>query len=416
MDSKGKKVLIVAYQFPPMGGSGVQRSTKFAKYLKQLGYDPIVFTVKSTDGVMDDSLNDELEGIEVIRTKSYDFGNWKGPFRLVAKIIKRKIFVPDGEWLWYKMTAKKALNICKEKGIDILYTTSYPYSDHLIGLYIKKGIPNLKWVVDFRDEWTKNPYILDMKYSLLRKKIEANMEKHVVSLCDEFITNSPFMLDGFLAEYDISHKSTVIPNGYDPYDFEGLLAKHNQDTKMIITYAGSMYGRRKPDTFLKAVKKLIDMGQIDENKILIQLIGSFSPVAKQQAYDWIAYIDVLEFHDYMPHRESISFLLGADLLLLIIGSGVGAKNFYTGKIFEYIYTGVPILALAPEDGAAAGVIRDTKTGYVVDSLDESGISKQIAELYKAWDQKQLQIQPDQDVVQQYNRYEQTKELIKVFEK
>ncbi|MDA3847024.1 MAG: glycosyltransferase [Vallitaleaceae bacterium] len=416
MSNLGKRVLIVAYQFPPMGGSGVQRSTKFAKYLKVLGFEPIVYTVESTDGIMDGTLNEELQDIEIIRTKAYDFANWKGPFKLVAKVIKRKILMPDAQWLWYRKIRKHALGICKEKAIDILYTTSYPYSDHLVGLYIKKRLPDLKWVVDFRDEWTKNPYILDMNYNPLRKKIEAHMESEVVMLSDQLITNSPHMLEGFTSEYDIADKSTVISNGYDPYDFEGLIPKDKDTDKLTITYAGAMYGRRKPDLFLKSIKKLIDMGRIDEKQIRIQLIGRFSEAAKEQAYDWITYIDVLEFFDYMPHKESISFLLGSDVLLLIVGAGPGAKNFYTGKIFEYIYTGVPILAIVPEDGAAAGVIRASNTGYVIDSLDTAGITEQLATIYQLWKEGQLHIQPVDSIIKQYNRYEQTKDLIKVFER
>ncbi len=416
MESMSKKVLIVAYQFPPMGGSGVQRSTKFAKYLTQLGYEVTVFTIDFSSGVMDASLNEELDGVKVVRTKPYDFSNWKGPFKLLGKVLKRKVLIPDGEYYWYMKVRKQALSLVDEIKPDILYTTSYPYSDHLIGRYIKMNRPTLKWVVDFRDEWTKNPYIIDMNYSKLRKRIEQKMEKSVIENCDHLITNSPQMLEGFLTDYGIRQKSSVIPNGYDPYDFEGIQAQRESNDKFVITYTGSMYGRRKPEFFLRGLRVLIDDGLIDVGSVEVKLVGHFNEASKKLAYDLIGYRSILSFYDYAPHKESIQFLMASDLLLLIVGPGIGSKNFYTGKIFEYLYTGKPIFAMVPKDGAAASVVIETKTGFVADSDDFDEIKNTLLTIYTKWSKGNLELEPNHDKIAQYNRRRQTEDLSKVFVK
>ncbi|WP_304943908.1 glycosyltransferase, partial [Vallitalea guaymasensis] len=270
-----RKVLMVANQFPPMGGSGVQRSVKFAKYLPEFEWEPIVFTRESNKGLIDESLLQDIpKDLKVIRTKSYDLNELGKPFNLVGKFISRKILIPDGDKIWYEKNKDILLEYIQENDIDVLYTTSYPYSDHLLGLYVKKHMPDLKWVVDFRDEWCNNPYILDMGYSKRRMEKERRMEREVVDNCDYFITNTPLMLKNFLKDYNIEDKSYVIPNGYDEEDFCDLSKDYVKKDKLIITYSGSMYGRRKPDYFLQAVNELINEQKIDKDDILIRFIGN----------------------------------------------------------------------------------------------------------------------------------------------
>ncbi|MCD8239513.1 MAG: hypothetical protein LUC92_09300 [Clostridiales bacterium] len=134
-----KKVLIIANQFPPMGGSGVQRSVKFVKHLRSFGWEPVVLTRSAGNMPVKDEtlLKDIPEGIKIYRTKPYEAPELKGAFRIPGKVMG-KLTIPDSAYFWYKASRKKALEIIKEEGIDCVYTTSAPYSDHLLGLYIKK--------------------------------------------------------------------------------------------------------------------------------------------------------------------------------------------------------------------------------------------------------------------------------------
>lgn len=408
-----KKVFMIAYQFPPMGGAGVQRTSKFAKYLPLNGWEPTIYTIFSSKGLKDSSLMNEIKDIKVIRSKSYNLMEWRKPFNLIGKLAG-KLLIPDAEWLWYVKNRKKALKYVRENKPDVIYTTSYPYSDHLMGYYIKKAMPHIPWIVDFRDEWTNNPYILDKNYSKLRMKIEKNMESNVVRHCDYFITNSLFMLEGFKKDYRLDHNAFVIPNGFDKSDFEGLKDDRRVKDKLSITYAGAMYGRRKPDTFLCALKKAIDSGKIDKNKIEVSFIGNFSPKNKDVVKKILGYDNVVSFLPYMEHKKSLQHLLNSDVLLLIVGAGKGAKNFYTGKIFEYINTNRTILGLVPEDGAAAQVIRETNTGYFVDSTNIDKISECLVDIYAKWGSGKLKVDTKWDVVNQYDRVALTQQLSEIF--
>lgn len=412
-----KRVLMIANQFPPMGGSGVQRSVKFAKYLPHFQWEPIVFTRECNKGLMDKSLlNDIPKNLEVIRTKAYDFNVFPKPFNLVGKLISRKMLIPDGDKIWYEKNKKILLDYIKNNKIDALYTTSYPYSDHLLGLYIKKHLPDLPWIVDFRDEWCNNPYILDMGYSNRRMKKERIMEKEVVTMCDYFITNTPFMLKNFIKDYDIEHKSYVIPNGYDEEDFIGLDKEYNKSDKLIITYSGSMYGRRKPDYFLQSINELIEEDKINKNDIIIRFIGNIPSKKINEINDNFSLEGIVNYLPYMPHKESIEKLIESDILLLIIGEGKGAENFYSGKIFEYMNTNRAILALVPEKGVAAQVIKETQTGYISEMTDVNKIKKLIQDIYNGWKNNNMDLQPNWDKIKTFERKELTKNLAKILDK
>ncbi|GMQ60197.1 glycosyltransferase family 4 protein [Vallitalea sediminicola] len=412
-----KKVLMVANQFPPMGGSGVQRSVKFAKYLPEFQWEPVVFTRECNKGLIDESLLQDIpKDLNVIRTKSYDLNELGKPFNLVGKFISRKLLIPDGDIIWYKKNKDILLEYIKQNKIEVLYTTSYPYSDHLLGLYVKKHIPDICWVVDFRDEWCNNPYILDMGYSKKRMNKERKMEKEVVDNCDYFITNTPLMLKNFLKDYKIEGKSYVIPNGYDEDDFNNLNKDYVKKDKLIVTYSGSMYGRRKPDYFLQAVNELIDEQKIDKNDILIRFIGNIPNKKIKEINEIYSFNETVKYLPYMEHKKSIEMLIESDILLFIIGEGKGAENFYSGKVFEYMNTNRPILALVPPKGVAADVIRETNTGYISETTNVSKIKELMLKLYMDWKNNTIAIQPNWDKIKTFERKELTKQLVQILNK
>ena len=194
------KVLMVAYQFPPVGGSGVQRSAKFAKYLPLFGWEPVVLTRDDKKmALRDESLLKELPpDIEIIRTRAYDLTVWPWILSKAGKFIARKILIPDGEVLWMKNAVGACLERIKKGYIKAVYTTSYPYSDHLMGIEIKKHYPVLFWLADFWDEWTNNPYLIDRPHRISRMKKEKELEKEVLEKADILVTNTPIMKNNFV--------------------------------------------------------------------------------------------------------------------------------------------------------------------------------------------------------------------------
>lgn len=416
-----KKVLMVAYQFPPVGGSGVQRSVKFAKYLPLYGWEPVVLTRDDGKTVLrDESLLKELPGdIEIIRTPAYDLTVLPGIFNKIGKFIAWKILIPDGEVLWMKKAVRTCLERIETGDIDALYTTSYPYSDHLLGLGVKKHYPDLFWLADFRDEWTNNPYLLDKPHRPSRMKKEREMEREVLKKANILVTNTPVMKENFIRlnpGLGLETRMHVIPNGFDTEDFEDLGQKKIKNSQFTITYTGALYGRRKPDLFLEAVGNLVTRGKIQKDKIRILFIGSFKHgvlgnlIKKNQLEGSVDTID------YMEHGECLKNMMASDALLLLEGGGPGSEAFYTGKVFEYIQTNNPILAVIPENGAAAMLIRDTRTGVVCDWSDVKAIEKGFLGMYESWEKGEGIIDPDYEEIARYDRKVLTGDLARLFDK
>lgn len=413
-----KKVLIIANQFPPMGGSGVQRSVKFVKHLRAFGYEPVVLTREVGNMPLKDEtlLKDVPEGVKIYRTKAYELPELKGIMRIPGKVLG-KFVIPDTAYFWYKNTRKKALEIIKNEGIDIVYTTSAPYSDHLLGLYIKEKMPNIKWAVDFRDEWTNNPYTLDNPYGSFRTNKEKSMEHSVVTKADMLITNTPVMRENFIRNNHIKGDNfVVIPNGYDVEDFADFDASVKpQNSRLTMVYTGALYGRRKPDNFFKALSELKNEGKIDGSKVLVKLIGNYHKDKLQGQIDSFGLTDSFEIVGYVPHNVCIQHQMAADVLVLIEGSGRGANAFYTGKIFEYMNTNRPVLAVLPE-GCAADLVKESKIGIVANTDNVDEIKGIIKEYYDKWCNGTLDFTPDRNVIENFERKKLTEKLAEVFDK
>jgi len=416
-----KKVLMVAHQFPPVGGSGVQRSAKFAKYLPLYGWEPVVLTRDQGKMVLrDESLLKELpENIEIIRTPAYDLTVLPGIFNKVGKFIAWKILIPDGEVLWMKNAVKTCLERIEAGDINVLYTTSYPYSDHLFGLEVKKRYPDLFWLADFRDEWTNNPYLIDKPHRPSRMKKEREMEKEVLEQADVLVTNTPIMKENFVKlnpGLDLETKMHVIPNGFDTEDFDGLGQEKIKNPQFTITYTGALYGRRKPDLFLEAVGNLVRVGKIKKEKIRIRFIGSFKHEVLNNLINKNGLEGSVDTIGYMEHGECLKNMMSSDAMLLLEGGGPGSEAFYTGKIFEYIQTDNPILAVIPKNGAAAMLVRDTRTGIVCDWSDIKAIENGFLYMYECWEKGERVINPDYEEIARYDRKVLTGKLAELFNK
>lgn len=413
-----EKVLFIANQFPPMGGSGVQRSVKFVKHLRSFGYEPVVFTREIGNMPLKDEtlLKDIPENTQIIRTKPWECSELNGAMRIPGKVLS-KFMTPDSARLWFENSKKTALKAVDDNNIRIIYTTSAPYSDHLLGLFIKKHRPDIKWTADFRDEWTNNPYTLDNPYNPIRTRIEKNMEYSVLTTADMLVTNTPVMRKNFIENNSLKDNNFfVIPNGYDEEDFMEFDTAKPNNKKMTLVYTGALYGRRKPDTFFEALKQLKDEGKIDGNKIFVKLIGNYHKDKLQAQIDSYNLTKQFEIVGYVPHDECIKHQLGADVLVLIEGTGRGSDAFYTGKIFEYMNTGRPVLAVLPEKGVAADLVRESKIGIVSHTDNVNKIKENILNYYTKWCENKLDFNPDRNVIQKFERKALTKALADVFKK
>jgi glycosyltransferase involved in cell wall biosynthesis len=411
-----EKVLIIANEFPPMGGAGVQRTTKFVKYLRDFGFEPVVVTKEHVAQLSDWSLLEDIpEGVEIHRLKPYDTVNRSGILRLPMKFMGTRLMSPDSEYFWYLFNRDKVLELVRSKGIRLVYSTSFPYSSHLLGLYLRRNLPDVRWVADFRDEWTNNPYHRDSIYKRIKFKGEKMKELQVTDGCDYFITNTPLMLENFVADNgSLVGRSTFIPNGYDEEDFQDLNKGRDGGDKFVVTYTGSLYGRRNLDEFMDGLKLAIDRGEIEKKDLEIRIVGNiYDSVIDAYAAKYRLEGQIRSY-GYLPHKDSIQMLFNSDIILLVIGKGKGSRNFYTGKIFEYIRSDRPVLAIVPEDGVAAQVIRETKTGTVVDPENIEGVAATMVRYYSLWRSGNMEHSPDWDEVRKYSRKSQTGKLAEIF--
>lgn len=378
-----KKVLIIAYNFPPVGGVGAIRIAKFAKYLVKFGWQPVILT--SQDGfsfIRDESLLRELpSSIEINRIKGPEPARWFGSklwqsFWLYL-VVPWFIF-PDRQAFWIEPALNKARELIKTEKIDLIFSSSGPATNHLVAKRLKEET-GIRWVADFRDEWANNPHFNFPTF--LHRNRAASWEKAVLESTDHAVSVSE-PLTQYLAEIGGKEKCSTITNGFDPEDFPAKKAAKN--SQFTLLHAGTLYGTGKNHAFFEAFRELS------------------LPDAK---YEFIGQ------DAYLPHREAVAKMSAADSLVLIL-SPKPRSAVMSGKLFEYLAARKPILALVPEKTAAAKLILGTKTGLVVDPQDKEKIKKAILDLYHKWQKNDLEI-PDIDLTQ-YDREKLTGQLAEIF--
>jgi len=430
-----KKVLVISYYFPPSGGAGVHRILKFVKYLPKFGWQPFVLTVNEEADfpARDVSLLREVpENIEIFRTKIFE------PYNLYRKVtgrgkyeptdiasltkeakksltdkfsewIRATFFIPDARCFWKIPAVKQATKIIKEREINLIFSTAPPYTCDLIGKSLKKktGLP---WIADFRDSWVG--WLSTPKRWFLPHVIDSYFERSVLEKADKIIAVSNGVKKDLLSRnphIDLK-KWWIIPNGFDEEDFKNVGRKPSGD-KFILTYTGSLYGNRNPRMILKALKELFDDYPSVRNKLKVRFIGRVDPAFLK---DFKKFSDVVEHIPYVPHRESIRYMLNSSVLLLIIDAAPVNQGILTGKLFEYIGAQKLILALAPE-GEAANLIRKLNIGKVVQPDNVTEIKKVLFDYFTQWQNNKLSLKTGRESIQHLERKSLTKDLVKIFD-
>lgn len=373
-----KKVLIITYYWPPGSGAGVQRWLKFSRYLPEFGWEPVILTVDpkyAAYPALDQSLENELhKDITIHRTKATDWfkiyardkskvpsagfvknkdNSFKGK---ILRFIRGNFFIPDPRKGWNRYAFTKACEIIENEKIKHIITTSPPHSTQLIGLKLKKRFPYLKWIADLRDPWTDIYYYDQFYPTALSRKIDRAYENSILKSADQIITVGKSLKDLFISKTEnIENKIEVITNGFDEDDFSGIQSV--TPDKFTISYIGTLSDAYPVDGLLNALEKFRNEG----NDFLFRLVGTISPAQKQKILDKTGDAKV-EFIPYVNHHEAISYMMSSTILLLIIPDHHSNKSILTGKLFEYLASGKPVICLGPVDGDAAGIISKTLAG------------------------------------------------------
>jgi len=385
-----RKVLWITYPYPPLN-CGVGRQVKIAKYLPDYGWQPIVLSVKRSimRPIYDETLMKDVAG-EVYRTWSLESKLLMTYLPYLLHFNPKWIRVPDPFIGWLPFAVYRGLRILQTHKIDAIFSTSLHNTNHLVA-YILKLRTGLPWLADFRDLWTQNTYA---NRPLLTLKVENKLESLVINKADRITTINRPMMEALQSKYP-DKVYDVISHGFDPQDFVETAPTKND--KFTITYTGSLYGKRKADLFLYAIKELIDENKLPKDKLDIKFIGSVSIaqiLSKQLNLD-------IQFIDTVTHEEVMSYLASSDVLLLIQSMDKVDKMGTTGKLFEYMASGKPILALAP-NSVASQIIRETNIGVSVSPDDKEGIKRTIYDMYIKWLSGDLKIESDKEAIAQYN--------------
>lgn len=422
-----KKVLIITYYWIPSGGAGVQRWVKFAKYLRQYGWEPIIYTPENPEyPSIDHSFEKDIPAdITVLKTPIWEPYNvyrnltgkknqainagfisenkkqgWKDKLSIW---IRGNFLIPDPRRFWIKPSVGFLSDYLKENPVDAIITTGPPHSMHLIGMGLKKNFPSLPWVADFRDPWTNIDFYKDLNLTWFADKIHHKLEREVLQKADTVLVVSRGMEEEFAPMKP--KKLQVITNGYDESDVQvGTLAL---DGRFSISHIGTLNAARNPRIVWKVLSEICAENVDFKKDLQIQLVGKvdFSVLEDIQSY---GLQEQLLKIDYLSHSEAIAKQNSSQVLMLLINQSGNAKGILTGKFFEYLAAKRPILAVGPTDGDAAVVLNETGAGVIVDFADEQATKTAIQNYYNQYKKGTLSVQSES--VERFSRRSLTGEL------
>jgi glycosyltransferase involved in cell wall biosynthesis len=384
------RVLIITYYWPPAGGAGVQRWLKFSRYLPLFGVEPFILTVDPDYAVypaIDHSLEKDIPaGTRVFRTRAI---NW---FRLhgrnkskvpsagfatsldnslrgkITRFARGNFFIPDPRRGWNSFAFDMASRLIRDEGISAVITTSPPHSSHLIGLRLRKRFPSIRWIADLRDPWTGIYYYNLFYPTLLARMIDSYYEREVLEKADIIMTVGHTLGEHFkLKAPGIDNKIKIIHNGFDESDFDNV--KIENPDRFTISYTGTLSGSYPLEGFASAVKKVIDKG----NDLLLKFTGIIASENREYLVSTLGE-ENLRFLPYADHATVISQVMSSSLLLLVIPKHPDNRSTLSGKLFEYLASGKPVLCIGPVDGDAAGVLEKSGCGKCFDYNDTPGIA------------------------------------------
>ena len=442
-----KKALIITYYFPPRGGVAVIRVQKFVKYLREFGWEPIVLTVRHNHvAFRDDRLLEELPSdLTIYHTpqpwvqKLIRYSQNKGQSRhseqnsknvkssnrlrngiyLFLRRIKNRVneivFLYDDYMGWRPIVLRSVKQILKDHNIDLIFTSSRPYSINVIGntLQKKTGLP---WIADFRDPWIQDKRYFNPPTPIHRLAAEREEKKTVIRAAKIISVSEP-MTTYFKRQYSFlpDNKFLTIPNGFDGDHFQEVNKKNPDPDKFVITYAGSFYLHQTPIWFYQAVRQFLEENSKTRDHLRIRLVGKSQKDYEAYPYD-IGIGDVIETVGFVPNDQVFHHLLNSDVLLLVLFSDPKEYDFvFSGKFFEYLPAKRPILALLNQ-GVCADLIARHDLGLCAGFNDIQRIKEAIAELYSQWQQGEFHFKGMSDeALTDFHRRNLTRKLASLFD-
>lgn len=419
------KVLVIAYYYPPLGLSGVQRTLKFTKYMNRYGWEPTVITTGNVAYFAhDSSLFQEAEdaGVRIIRTEAFDINSILGkqyetvsmPKEFIRKTLSRiskAIFIPDNKNSWARKAYEAAKELLQKEKFDIIFVSVPPYSGFITAAKLKRefGIPLF---VDYRDLWYGNHFAFyPTPYHRYKHK---KLEYAALRASDKIVAINRRIKENLLLTYPFLsfNDVVIIPHGYDPKDFEGTVEKMEFPNKMKLTYAGIFYENITPEFLLKAFKQLsMERPDIAAN-IELEFIGYLRKENKKLIQE-LGISEFIRDQGYLDHKETVKRLKASDILWMMIGQIQNADTISTSKLYEYFGSRKPILGCVVE-GTAKIALQEYGASFITQPDDIQEIKDTIISIHELFQKKNLPV-PNEDFVQKHDRILLTEQLTKAFQ-
>lgn len=427
MKTEQKKLLIITYYWPPAGGPGVQRWLKFVKYLPDFGIQPIVYIPENpTYPILDEGLQKDVsEKAIILKNNIFEpyqlasFFSKNSTQKISSGIIpaakkqtvlqrfllwvRGNLFIPDARVFWIKPSVKYLKKYIQENQIDTIVTSGPPHSLHLIGLQLKKEL-NVTWLADFRDPWTTIGYHKALKLSSYAAKKHKQLECEVLNSADTIIVTSKTTKAEF--EAITTQPIEVITNGYDVEN----VAKQTLDEKFTLAHIGSFLSDRNPKLLWEVLSELINENTDFASHFQLKLIGKVS----QEILDSIAQYNLNEYVNnlgYVSHQEALEHQRKSQVLLLIEIDSPETKSIIPGKVFEYLVSERPIIAIGPKGSDFAEIITSTNTGVFFTYEEKEKLKKTLSSYFELYLENKLTVFPVG--LQQYSRKSLTEKLSKL---
>lgn len=423
--ANSNRIVLITYYWPPSGGSGVQRWLKFVKYLSKQGHNVHVITPENPAFfVQDETLSREIPKDVVVhklpiweptmlfggkgknKLSSNKLGSSdKSLFVKVVSWIRGNLLIPDGRVFWVKRVRKYLKHLLDTEDVNAIITTGPPHSIHMIPLNIDRD-KNVKWIADFRDTWSQIDFLQEFgttQWAMMRHRV---LEKRVMQNADIVTTVNQKTAE--LLEEVSGRAIELLYNGYDPEDFKSKSSNKNTN-KFIISHFGLLNNLRYPENLFGVLEELcrenadfqrdlqIELGGIIEDHIIERLVDS-PELGK-------CFINC----GYLSHEEVIDRYLNSSLLLLLLNNSELGKTIMTGKVYEYVASGTPILGIGYTESEPAKLISETHTGHFFSYEEKDSLKDYLRDLYA----DRIEWQPKIKNIEKFSRSQNVKKLVEL---
>jgi glycosyltransferase involved in cell wall biosynthesis len=338
-------------------------------------------------------------------------GKNKSVFQKIATWIRGNLIIPDPRVFWVRPSVNFLSDFIEAKGIKTVITTGPPHSIHLIGLKLKQRNSRLNWLADFRDPWSEWGLLDSLNVSSLVRKRHRQLEKKVLTRADAVTTITPFYVRHFSR---LSGRNVhLLTNGHDESDFEQLAPVRTEH--FVIRHVGIVNEKCDPRPFMLALKEIMLEHDEFRSLVRIEFVGEIHPEFRRFVEKEAELQAVTHFVPSVPHKELIKLYNKSSVLLLVLTGYKDAEGYMPGKLFEYLAVGFPILGVGPVDGDAAGLIKESLSGEMVDGSDRQKLKEVLGEYFVNWRSSPVPVIKKSSMAR-YSRHAITGRLVELLER